>query len=220
MDQMLHSLWPIHEKELVLPWVSQDFVKTSTATTHPSCVCLQWEPLECQPLTVQSFYDVMITEAQAAKNIRTPMSHTNWKSLFLNLSLRNKGQRIQLKISSYTFISPLPFSPILLPHSLRASHSSPNLLFSLLPNPKRHFPFTSHLSLSEFLILDLLSLYFKSFFSSYELLSFLHHSLLLHLRERFTPKEAHWPVARESSLSICSRILGVGKGQSGHVVTR
>lgn len=59
----------------------------------------------------------------------------------------------------------------------------------LLPNPKRHFPFTSHLSLSEFLILDLLSLYFKSFFSSYELLSFLHHSLLLPLGERFTPNQ-------------------------------
>lgn len=169
---------------------------------HPSGVCLQCEPLECQSLIVQSFYDVMITEAQAARNIHAFMSHTNWKSLFFNLSLRNKGERIPLKISSYTFISPLPFSPILLPHSLRASHSPPNLILSS-PQPQEAFSFhfSSPRSLNS-LLLDLLSLYSKSFTSSYELLSFLHHSLLLHLRECFTPKEAHWPVVQESSLFI------------------
>lgn len=35
---MLHSLWPIQEKELPRPWASQDFVNTSITTMHSSCV--------------------------------------------------------------------------------------------------------------------------------------------------------------------------------------
>lgn len=131
---------------------------------------------------VQSGYEGMITDAQAAKNIQKG----NLYSLtYLSKIKEGEGpiQNIQLRL--YIPSSLLPNSYPTAPEPL--THHHPRIPPPSQPPESCFLHFLSPLSLNSPL-LDLLSFSSKSFTSSHQLLLFLHHHRLLHLREGFTPE--------------------------------
>ena len=105
---------------------------------------------------VLCFTDIRIKEAQAAKNIQKR------KPLFFNLSLKNKGGGPIPNLVTLLHLLPLTAPPthtalpaphlsVLLPHNISAIT---HLLCLSSPKPKSHFPFTSHLSSLNSLLLD------------------------------------------------------------------
>lgn len=115
-------------------------------------------------------------------------------------------QNIQLRL--YIPSSLLPSSYPTAPEPL--THHHPPIPPPSQPEESCFLHFLSPLSLNSPL-LDLLSLSSKSFTSSHQLLLFLHHHLLLHLREGFIPEAT----GEEPKKAVSSSRAGQGWGGVG-----